>query len=526
VNCGYEYKKIIFNHKKSLRFNIKKSNIVLGVVVVMVIFCFWKIMFSSKHNESFSTEKIRQMAVAGQFYPSDFVELDKMLNGFLQNTSSSAVGVMPQIIIVPHAGYIYSGQVAAFGFKSLQAASFSRAVLIGRSHQHYFEGVAADGNDVWQTPLGRVAVDKDFIAKLTKMDEQIKINSHPHQTEHCLEVEIPFLQKVLGNDIKIVPLLFGDEEIFVAQKLADALAKIIDDKTVVVISSDLSHYPEYAMAKELDQKTIEMILDLDVEKLHQENRKAQEAAWKGVATLACAEPAIVTAMFLAQKMGLKSQLLKYANSGDYFPESKERVVGYAAIAFFKETQYSLLGENNLLNQTEQEIALQIARKAIQAYLQHQDYTPAVKLPVFQQKQGVFVTLKKQGHLHGCIGNFMPSVALAENIKQMALAAAFNDPRFLPLQPSELKDINIEISILSPLQKISDPQLIEVGKHGVYIKSGNQSGVYLPQVATELGWDREQFLNSLCEEKVGLKRDCWKDSTAELFVFTVQAFSEK
>jgi len=204
------------------------------------------------------------------------------------------------------------------------------------------------------------------------------------------------------------------------------------------------------------------------------------------------------------------------------------VVGYAAIAFFKTdgVQGSVAGSANELNKGEQEIALQIARKTLEAHFKGREYQVAADLtPVFQGKRGVFVTLKEQGNLRGCIGNFTPDIDLAENIKEMALSAAFSDPRFFPLERQELKNIEIEISVLSPMQKITDPILIEIGKHGVYVKKGARAGVYLPQVATEMGWNKEQFLNSLCEEKVGLDANCWKDGSVDLYIFTAQVFNE-
>ena len=478
--------------------------------------------------------------MAGQFYPNNKQELNAILSAYLMqakialNNPSTSSGQALRIVIAPHAGYQFSGQVAAFAFKSLQNSGYKRVVLIGRSHQQYFAGVAVDNNEAWATPLGNLLVDKEFIIKLQKIDSEIILNVFAHQDEHALEVELPFLQTVLGNDIKIVPLIFGDNSAVTIAGLANALVKVIDEKTVVVISSDLSHYPTYTQANKLDQETIETILSLDEIKFDQISRQAEEGDLPGVATLACGQPAIATAMLLAKQMGLSSVLLKYANSGDTAPETKDRVVGYAAIGFYgvggrSETPSSKEGVSLLpkfFAKEEQVIALQIARKTLEAIFAKKAYQLSNGLPeIFQEKRGVFVTLKKQGELNGCIGNFTSDISLAQNIQIMASEAAFSDPRFLPLEKSELKDVAIEISVLSPMQKITDPDLIEVGKHGVYVKRGNRSGVYLPQVATELGWSKEQFLNSLCAQKAGLPTDCWRDGSAELFIFTAQVFGE-
>jgi len=506
--------------------------IIFLIFVIAAVIIVYLCQHNNKNMQDLKNQNIRQPAMAGQFYPADKKELAAVIDNYLRqaeqtlSTSSGQAATVntPRIIIVPHAGYIYSGRVAAYAFKAVQGLDIERVVLIGRSHQQFFNTVIADGSDVWQTPLGVVAVDKDFILRLANFSAWLKIDAQPHQTEHSLEVEIPFLQKIFGNNIAIVPLLFGDDNLETAAELADILARFIDDKTLVVISSDLSHYPPYNIADELDQKTIETILGLGIDKLHRQNTEAENADLNGVATLVCAEPAIITAMALAKKFGLKPELLKYANSGDYFSETKDRVVGYAAISFYFQNGKGL-GFTNL-NEEEQKIALQIARETLVAAFEQNDYQLSASLPeIFQEKRGVFVTLKKQQELRGCIGNFSTNFILAENIKEMALAAAFEDTRFAALEKEELKDIEIEISVLSPMQRITDPNVIELGKHGVYVRQGNRSGVYLPQVASEAGWSKEEFLNSLCEHKAGMNRDCWKDGSTEVYIFTAQTFGE-
>jgi AmmeMemoRadiSam system protein B/AmmeMemoRadiSam system protein A len=498
----------------------------LKAIVLIVIVSFLLTLFLVRHggsessmkNKNKSVKNIREMAVAGQFYPDNSKELQQMVDSFLNQATSVSTSV-PQIIIVPHAGYVYSGQVAAFGFRALQNSGYKRVILIGRSHQQYFGSIAADSNDVWQTPLGDLAVDKDFINKLVSSDSVVQINSEAHEDEHSLEVMLPFLIQTLGRDIKIVPLLFGNDSSTTPLALAEKIAPFIDKETVVVISTDLSHYPKYEDASYLDKQTIEAILTGEFSKFIQKVRELEQLGKPNVATLACAEPAVVFGLVLAKRLGLKPQLLKYANSGDYFPETKNRAVGYAAIGFYPEN------EAWALSIREQEMALQIARKTLADAFDQKNYEPESKEPIFKEKRGVFVTLKKQEQLRGCIGNFTPPIGLAKNIQEMALSAAFNDPRFMPLEKSELKDLEIEISVLSPMQKITDPNIIEVGKHGVYVKKGLRSGVFLPQVATEQGWSREEFLDNLCEGKAGLPRTCWQDGSCDLYIFTAQVFHE-
>ncbi|MDD5146644.1 MAG: AmmeMemoRadiSam system protein B [Candidatus Pacebacteria bacterium] len=505
----------------TLGFKITVFSLV-AIVVSAVLFLFFYgqksggSIMNTKHQSIKST--MRPAAVAGQFYPDNSKALQQMVDSFLNQATSVSTSV-PQIIIVPHAGYVYSGQVAAFGFRALQNSGYKRIILIGRSHQEYFDKVAADGNDVWQTPLGDLTVDKDFIDKLISSDSVVQINSEVHEGEHSLEVMLPFLIQTLGREIKIVPLLFGNDSSTTSFVLAEKIAPFIDKETVVVISTDLSHYPKYEDANYLDKQTIEAILTGESSKFIQKVRELEQLGKPNVATLACAEPAVVFGLALAKRLGLKAQLLKYANCGDYFAETKNRVVGYTAIGFYPEN------EAGALSVQEQEMALQIARKTLADAFDQKNYEPESQAPIFKEKRGVFVTLKKHEQLRGCIGNFNPPIGLAKNIQEMALSAAFNDPRFTPLEKSELKDLEIEISVLSPMQKTTDPNIIKVGKHGVYVKKGLRSGVFLPQVAIEQGWDREEFLDNLCEGKAGLPRTCWQDGSCDLYIFTAQVFHE-
>lgn len=535
---------------------MRRIELIIGAVVIALILVSFYIQYfhrkdrerrlegpqsTSTISEGAKEEDIRQPAVAGQFYPADKQELSAAIDDYLKEAKLSKFQGTPQILISPHAGYIYSGKVAAYAFKQLEGSNFKRAILIGRSHQELFSEIVADSHKFWSTPLGNVAVDQEFINLLSNQTPVVKINSSPHDQEHSLEVLVPFLIKVLGQDVKIVPLLFGDEKEEAISALAEALEKTIDRSTVIVISSDLSHYPTYSDALTFDQKTIATILNTaGGVQFQQKVMELEQLNAAKVSTLACARPAIATSIALARKLDLEPHLLKYANSGDYFPETKNRVVGYAAIIFnnlrFNELPEAVeslasLAESRRasreLNIQEQKVALQIARQTLTAAFEKKDYQLQVSAyPIFQTKRGAFVTLRKHGQLRGCIGSFEPDQSLAEVIKSMALAAAFHDSRFLPLQKDELKEVEIEISVLSPRQKIASPDIIEAGKHGVYLQRGTKSGVYLPQVASEQGWDKETFLNSLCEEKTGLEKDCWRNGSADLYIFTAQIFEEE
>lgn len=501
--------------------------IIISVGIIAACFFIYKTNQSKIIPEIISPtttpKNIRQPAATGSFYSGDRDELDKQINNFLVQAETTTTSGTPRLIIVPHAGYEYSGQVAAYAFKNLGENKYDRVILIGRSHNDSFDGVAADTHDSWNSPLGEIEVDKIFIEKLKK-SSVIFSDEKPHLPEHSLEVMIPFIIKTLGSGTKIVPLLFGNEKPESAVALADILAETIDDKTLIVISSDLSHYPSYEDANYLDGETIKAILTGEAENFRKKIAELAGLNRPQVVTLACGEQAIAAGLELAKKLNWNKQLLKYANSGDYAPESKNRAVGYAAIIFNGNIMPT---QNKELNSAEQKIALEIARQTLTAAFAKKEYQPGTeKLPViFSEHLGAFVTLKKHGQLRGCIGVFEPDMPLSEVIKNMALAAAFEDTRFEPLEAGELKDIEIEISVLSPMKQIDDAGEIKLGTDGVYIKKGRQSGVFLPQVATEMNWDKETFLNTLCAEKAGLPENCWKDKSAELYTFTAQVFNE-
>jgi hypothetical protein len=492
-----------------------------------------------KEEKEIVTEKtLRKMAVAGQFYPSDKKELEKIIDDYLNQAEEvKPAGKYLSILILPHAGYEFSGAIIAVGFKQIQNREINRIILLGRSHRDYFSDIVADTNDFWQTPLGDLEVDQEWIKKVGERYDFINQNEFVHRYEHSLEVMAPFIKKIFNDRAKIIPLLLGEDDRLNFNAVAQMLLDNIDNKTLLIVSTDLSHYPTYQKAKSVDQKTIVAILTGNLEKFQNEMEKLKilELGKNNLDTLACAESAVAVAEKLAEKIETKSVLFKYVNSGDIYPRMRGQVVGYAAIGFYSDKELPISDSKNSidavnsireLNEKEKKIALEIARQSIRNYLVGTPYILPEAKGIFKSKRGVFVTLRKNKKLRGCIGNFESDKNLAENIKDMALAAAFKDPRFLSLQPDEIDDIKIEISVLSPMQKINNPEIIEVGKHGVYITKGINSGVFLPQVATEEGWTKEQFLDNLCEHKAGIDKNAWRDGSADLYIFTAQMFEEE
>lgn len=476
---------------------------------------------------------IRQPAVAGQFYPTNKDELEAMIDNYLNEASPPETQDNIMGLMVPHAGYVYSGPVAAYGYKKLIGQDIETVIIIGNSHQEYFDGISVYPEGYFRTPLGDIEVDSSLAKKLIGSNNKIFYKESTHVQEHSIEVQLPFLQKVLKN-FKIVPILMGSESTELSKILSDALKNNIDSKTLIIASSDMSHYPSYEDSNYADNKVIEAILTGKVENLEKTLSDLSKENIANAVTFLCAEGSVKTLMLLASEIGANNiNLLKHANSGDTAGD-KSQVVGYSAISFSSTNQISNVNqissavqETSELNKEEQEDLLKIARQTVEGYVNDGKVPQFTNTyPALEKHLGAFVTLKENGNLRGCIGRFQPNLPLYQVVSQMALAAATQDTRFNPVSKDELDKLDYEISVLSPLIKVNSWQDVEIGKQGVEIKNGLYSGVFLPQVATENNWDLETFLSILCTEKVGLKSDCYKDPQSELYVFTAQVFGEK
>jgi len=475
------------------------------------------------NSQDSQSKKVREPVVAGQYYPADGEALAQQVDGFLAKAAKIKIEGRVLGLIAPHAGYEFSGQVAATAFAQLEGEEIETVILLGNSHHQYFEGAAVYPGGYFKTPLGEVEVDADLAKKIIDSSGVIKADVAPHDVEQILEVEIPFLQRTLKK-FKIVPILFGNTPGSVAEIVAQAISQNINGKNVLVVaSSDMSHYPPYEKANYADKKTLEAILTGEVKNLEITITQMEKEKITNTQTFLCSVDAVKALMIVMKNLGAQDiKLLKYANSGDVASGDKSQVVGYGAMAFYGQRP---AGE---LSSAEQERLISIARQTVTAYATL-GRAPALeeKSIALNQKLGVFVTLKKNNQLRGCIGVFTGenSLPLWQAVAEMAKAAAFNDPRFSPVKADELKDLAYEVSVLSPLERINDWRQIELGKHGVEIKKGTSSGVFLPQVATETGWDLETFLGQLCSQKAGLPWDCWKDKETDIYTFTAQIISE-
>jgi len=467
-------------------------------------------------------KNIRQPVVAGSFYTANPEALSQEIGDYLKNVPSEDALENPMGLIAPHAGYMYSGQVAAYAYKKVEGRTFDAVVVLAPSHRAYFSGASVDDKEGYRTPLGVVSVNRDIAHQIIEQSPLIGHHPQAHTQEHSLEVQVPFLQMTL-KDFTLIPLVMGDQDLTTAEKIAQAIADVIKKHNVLVVaSSDLSHYHPYDEAKELDQKVIDHINRYDPQGLASDLRQHK--------TEACGGGPIITALLIGKHLGAnRATVIHYANSGDVTGDHSG-VVGYAAGIIYKSNgrkaekkERRKAGIDLGLKEDEKKQLHQIVRETIKSRLNEKplpDFT--VDSKTLKEPRGAFVSLHKEGTLRGCIGHIKADRPLDETIKDMSIAAAFEDPRFPPLSREEFDRVDIEISVLTPFKKISDIDEIEVGKHGLYMTKEFYSGILLPQVATEYGWDRITFLEHTCT-KAGLPKNAWKEKDTEIYIFSADVF---
>ncbi|MCX5709058.1 MAG: AmmeMemoRadiSam system protein B [Candidatus Omnitrophica bacterium] len=463
-------------------------------------------------------EDVKEPNVAGAFYPSDPVILAAQVDGFLAKADPQPFEGKIFALISPHAGYEFSGAVSGFGYKLIKDQPYKTIVILAPSHQYAFRGVSVYTGTAFRTPLGDIPVDSEISKKLLGRDPEISFEPRAFLKEHALEVQLPFLQRAL-KDFKIVAIVLGDCGFSTCQHLANLLRENISSRedVLVVASTDMYHGHDYSEAINFDSLTLSAIKDMDPEKLYN--------GLKAGNFQLCGGYGVVTALLLANDLGYKKiNVLKYTDSAQVTGNKTKGnwTVGYSSVAIGQEKK-----EVGMLNKDQRKKLLGIARKSIESYLKHgkkPDLNESDSL--LSKEMGSFVTLHEAGQLRGCIGNMVGTQPLYLTVRDMAIEAATGDPRFSPVKLSELKNIEMEISVLSPLEKVDSAEKIELGKHGVIVRRGFNSGVFLPQVATETGWTKDEFLSHLCSQKAGLSPNAWKDKSTEIFIFTAEVFSEK
>ena len=482
-----------------------------------------------------SLKSARPPAVAGSFYPADAGELRAAVRAYLD----AAVPVRqeePLALIVPHAGYIYSGQIAADAWKQVAGHNYDLIVIVGINHKAAgFDGISVYDGPGYQTPLGVARCDRQLAAALNKADPRFAYSERADAQEHSVEVQVPFAQVVLP-DVPIVAVVVGSADGKLWRAFGRALAKELSGRhPLLVASSDLSHYPPHDVAQASDHAVVSAIASLDPNAVQKTIRHTMQEGLPGLVTCACGEGDIVAVMTAAKLLGAtRASVLSLANSGDTALGDVDRCVGYAAVTLTAGDRPSdtaalsrpipLPPPGERLSDEDRSTLLTFARRTIAQYLASKT-TPLFRenSPELLSKQGAFVTLRKHGALRGCIGHMAEDRALGQVVGAMALQAAFNDRRFPPLSKSELAEIEIEISVLSPAREVTDPRDIVLGRDGVVLKKLGHSAVFLPQVATEQGWNRSELLSAL-SRKAELPSDAWQKG-AVLSVFRAEVFSE-
>jgi len=469
----------------------------------------------------------RQPAAAGRFYPGNPQELKATLSELF---SQSKPRTVPNVIGIaaPHAGYVFSGIVAASAYNQLDPEKdYDNIFVIASSHQVSFMGASIYNRGNYITPIGTVPVNIPLANKLIENHPVFTFHPEADHTEHSIEVQIPFLQYRLKKEFQLIPIVLGTQSEESCKKIAMALKPYFNEKNLFVFSTDFSHYPSHNDAVSADKVTCEAILKNSPDVLMKTLHEYKKRNIPNLVTNLCGWTSILTMLYMtAHDPGITITPIQYMNSGDSKYGDTSQVVGYWALAISKALKTKNGAENFNFSQNEKAALLNIARNTLTSYIR-QRRVPDMDSAGFSQnllmKAGAFVTLHKNGELRGCIGRFTSDVPLYKVVQQMTIAASTEDSRFDVVTPGEIDQLEIEISVLSPMKRIYSPDDIVVGKHGIYIKKGYFSGTFLPQVATETGWTREEFLGHCARDKAGIGWDGWKD--AELYTYEACVFQE-
>lgn len=478
---------------------------------------------------AYPEKKTRPAALAGAWYPADAVTLKNLLDGNMDRVKAAAPLENLRAIIVPHAGYAYSGWTAAHAFKRLRGRSFKRVVAIGPAHRHGLAGISVPDVTHYQTPLGEIPLDAAALGSLRR-SPYVQSVPAAHREEHAIEMQLPYLQRVLKQGWRLVPILAGAMGEAGLQAAAEVIRPLLDRETLLVISGDFTHYgPRYGYEPfPRDDRTVERAADLDgalIQRIDAGDPAGLIETYLAQKNNACVLMPAALLLRLAAGEGT-FHLLKRATSAEAGGGSVD-VVGYAAGALTAKRPFSLAGAIDPLPEREMAALLGMARRSVglaAAGVAQGEIIATVTRefpipPGAGAKGAAFVTLREKGALRGCIGHVAPYVPLYRSVIENAAAAAREDPRFSPVAPAALPGLEIDVSVLSPLRPIDSAADFIVGRHGVVLEKQGKRAVFLPSVALEQGWDRETTLDALAR-KAGLPPGAWRNGAA-LWIFTSQ-----
>lgn len=460
---------------------------------------------------------IRYPYVAGQFYPAEASVLAQQISDYLKKArleTKVSGNKSFKALILPHAGYDYSGLTAALGYNKIKGDSIQSVVLIGPYHQAHFPGACPWPSGKWMTPLGAISIDEDMAKALQQDNPLFNAPISYHEKEHSLEVHVPFIQTLFPK-AKLVPILISDPHY--AKTLAKTLAKFVNKENVLVIAStDMSHYHPKQKANQIDSDTFKSLK----KGYEQDNFIPLYEGIDHNDIQLCGAAAVMTLLELSKLLNWGDfDVFAYHDSGETTGDDKS-VVGYGAIGVTAKKEEGL-------NEKQRMNLLYMARQTLQDFL-NTGKSPVFSVddPALLLPRAVFVTLRdKTGDLRGCIGRFIPDEPLYKAICHMAIDAATQDSRFSPVTLKELDQLVIEVSILSPIQQVASVEDIHYGKNGVILSQGSHRGVFLPEVANSFP-NKAAFLSELCSQKVGLNRKCWQDPKTTIETFTTEEFAEE
>jgi AmmeMemoRadiSam system protein B/AmmeMemoRadiSam system protein A len=492
---------------------------------ILLLIILGRMELMSQDAPSEKSISYRPPTVAGAFYPADADSLNAEIEKYLELDKPKVIPENVKIlgIISPHAGYVYSGFVAGKAYRELVGRNIKTVIIISPSHQVYFPYASVFSGDAYVTPLGPVLVDKELANRISSQNIYVKLSMEGHQwqrvtPEHSLEVQIPFVQKVLPN-AKIVPIVMGSQENVIIQSLTMAIYKALQNtpqanEVLLIASSDLSHYHSYKTANSIDEKFVLTFSRFDYFKLTSLlNSREVEA---------CGGGPIAVVMSVSEALGANKPVpILYGTSGDspYAPRMKDQVVGYFAGALTYDPEFSVSSLPKL-TPNDKKFLLDLAKKTVEAVAKgekpdiSQFSTPTGSL---SEHYTAFVTIEKNGELRACMGHLFPVKPLYWEVFEVAKLSATSDWRFGPVKSQELPELSYEITILSRFKKVFSENEIQIGKHGLFIRYRKHSGLLLPQVASERNWDVRTFLENLCL-KAGLSKTTYLDPEAEIFSF--------
>jgi MEMO1 family protein len=493
------------------------------LIRTLLCFCFVLLPVFVPLPAQYGNANVREPVAAGQFYPDDANQLRQEVRSFIDKAQKVDLKSSVMGLVVPHAGYSYSGLVAGLGYKQIMGRKYDVVIVFSPSHHDPFMGATIYPGESYQTPLGKVSIERELAAQIVQQCPGIKFSDLGHREEHSLEVQLPFIQVTMPQ-VPIVPIVVGGYDGPMLEKMAEGLSVVFKARHVLLIaSSDFYHGNSYEECEATNTRTINGILAMKPAVLCDGFLKENYQA--------CGGGPIVLMQTTLLRMGAKNAvLLGRTNSNDVTGQRGGYVVGYAAIAITG-GESKMDNSNQVrfkpLNSVAQKELLTMAREAIKYYLEHHSipvYTPT--LDVLKEKRGVFVTLTEDAELRGCIGYHESDRPLYELVPDRAIAAAFQDTRFMPLRANELDKINIKISVyLTNVYRITSLDEFHMGEHGIIMMKNGRGATYLPEVPLEAGWKTvQEEMESLCH-KAGLASDAWKQG-AEFYVYKTQVFGEK